>query len=163
MALPFCFFQIYAWLRFYLALQIVLIYFRPNRDLNQLVCPCMPKGSWMKWKVILPVGKLLIFVQLAMAAWKDLKVFWQLNNVNFRPINILLQFRPRRIFSTVIKRREQHLSSGEEAVLDFHPWKSPTAKRDPTTGDIWNRKTVTELYFVLSCTNICLHVMLYSC
>lgn len=119
---------------------IVLIYFRSNRDLNQLVCPCVPKGSWMKWKVILPVGNLLIFVQLAMDAWKDLKVFWQLNNVNFQPINILLQFGSRRIFSTLIKRREQHLSSAEEAGFDFHPWKSPTAMQDPTTGDIWSRK-----------------------
>lgn len=54
------------------------------------ITPCLPQGSCMKWKRILPVGKCLIFVQLARAAWKDLELFWQLNNVNLKPINILL-------------------------------------------------------------------------
>lgn len=66
----------------------------------------LPQRPCMKWKGILPVGKSLIFVQLALAAWKDLELFWQLNNVNLEAINILLRFRLRKIFSTLIKSWE---------------------------------------------------------
>lgn len=89
--------------------------------LSALACQSVSAtGLLYEMKAILPVGESLIFAQLAEAAWKDLGVFWQLNNVNLKPINILLQFGLRKICSTLNKRREQHLFSIE--ALHSHPW-----------------------------------------
>lgn len=81
-------------------------------------------GLLYEMKLILPVGKSFIFAQLVGVVWKDLKVFGQLNKVNLKPINILLQFGLRKIFSTLNKRREQHLFSVEETCLTFSSVKS---------------------------------------
>lgn len=109
----------------------------------------------MKWKFILPEGKSFIFLQLAEAAWKDLEVFGQLNNVNLKPINILLQFGLRKIFSTLNKHREQHLFSVEETPYVFIREITIT----PPHGfqeEMWDKKTV----IVLPCLNVWLYVKL---
>lgn len=71
---------------------------------------------------------MFIFVQLARAAWKDIEVFGQLNNFNLKPINILLQFELRKIFSTLNKRREQHLLSVEATCRTFSSVKSQSPR-----------------------------------
>ncbi len=102
--------------------------------LSALTCQSVSAtGLLYEMKVILPVGELFIFVQLASARWKDLGVFGQLNNVNLKPINILLQFRLRKIFSTLNKRREQRLFSAEETRLAFSSVKITITMWDPTT------------------------------
>lgn len=117
----------------------------------------------MKWKFILPVGKLFIFAQLASAAWKGLKVFWQLNNVNLKPINILLQFGLRKIFSTLIKRSEQHLFSVEEACLTFSFVKSQSPCGTPPPGfqekcgikELWLNFSLFSNVQIFACMSNC--------
>ena len=65
-------------------------------------------------------------MQLARPAWKGLEVFGQLNNVNLKPINILLQFRFRGMCLTLNKRRKQHLFSVEETPHTFSSVKLQT-------------------------------------
>lgn len=86
-------------------------------------------GLLYEMKLILSVGKSFIFAQLVEAAWKDLEVFGQLNNVNLKPINILLQFRLRKIFSTLNKHVGQHLFSVEETCFTFSSVKSKSPCR----------------------------------
>lgn len=103
-------------------------------------------GLLYEMKVILPVGKLFIFAQLARATWNNLEVFGQLNNVNLKPINILLQFRLRKIFSTLNKRRERHLFSVEENCLTFSSVKSQSPCRALPRGNVgWKNSDWTSV------------------
>ena len=101
---------------------VLTMYFTWRFELYLLQRVC--HGVLYEMKVIFPVGKSFIFAQLVKAAWKDLEVFGQLNNVNLKPINILLQSRLRKIFSTLNKLREQHLFSVEGSCLTFSSVKS---------------------------------------
>lgn len=76
------------------------------------------------------------------------EVFGQLNNVNLKPINILHQFGLRKIFSTLNKRREQHLFSVEEACHTFSPVKS----QSPSGTLCCMEEMWVEKQFVLSCS-----------
>lgn len=100
---------------------------------------CLPQGSCMKWKHILPVGKCLIFVQLARAAWKDLELFWQLNNVNLKPINILLGSGWGRYF--------QRLSRAESGIR-FLLGKLAFTMCDPENVEFKKTTTMIQLFFL---------------
>lgn len=75
---------------------------------------CGPQDLCMKLKLYSLWVHTFIFVQLAWALWNMLDVFGQLNNVNLKPINILLWFEWRKTFSTLNKHGERRLFSVEE-------------------------------------------------
>lgn len=132
-----------------------------NSPPYKLVCHCQPQGPCMRWKLILPVGKSFIFMQLVCAAWRDLAVFGQLNNVNLKPINILLWFGLRKIFSTLNKRREGHLFPVWETGLADPSVKSQSPCRAGRRGlqeEMCDERAAIKLQFVRSSSNICLHV-----
>lgn len=63
----------------------------------------LPQGSCMKWNLYSLWVNRSYLCSCPGHAWKDLEAFGQLNNVNLKPINILLWFRLGKTFSTLNK------------------------------------------------------------
>lgn len=86
--------------------------------LHRLVCQCLPQGSCMNWKLYSPWANPSYLHSWAGLHGKTWKYLDNYNNVNLKPINILLWFRFGKIFSPLNRHEKQHLLSAVETF--FH-------------------------------------------